>query len=50
MGVLLSFFLGGLGAHRFYMGQVGLGVLYAVFCWTLVPALVAIIECFSDAG
>ena len=26
--VVLAFFLGGIGAHRFYMGQVGLGVLY----------------------
>jgi hypothetical protein len=34
-GFLLAFFLGGLGAHHFYMGRVGLGVLYAVFCWTL---------------
>ena len=50
VGVLLSFFLGGLGAHRFYMGQVGLSVLYAVFCWTLVPAIVAIIECFLMPG
>src|SRR5262249_50224545 len=27
---LLTFFLGGVGAHRFYLGQVGLGILYAV--------------------
>ena len=27
IGVLLSLFLGGFGAHRFYLGQAGLGVL-----------------------
>ena len=37
-GILLCLFLGGLGAHRFYMGEKGLGVLYLVFCWTLIPS------------
>ena len=26
--VLLCFFLGGLGIHRFYLGQIGYGILY----------------------
>lgn len=26
-GVLLALFLGGLGAHRFYMGQIGWGIV-----------------------
>jgi len=42
----LCFFLGGFGAHRFYMGETGLWILYLVFCWTLIPALVAMVECF----
>lgn len=40
---VLCFFLGGFGIHRFYLGQTGLGVLYLVFCWTLIPGLIALI-------
>ena len=47
---LLTFFLGGLGAHKFYMGNIGLGILYLVFCWTFVPAFIALIECFLVFG
>ena len=41
---LLAFFLGGLGIHKFYLGQGGMGVLYLLFCWTFIPALIAFIE------
>lgn len=41
---LLAFFLGGLGAHKFYLGQTIAGILYLVFCWTFIPALIAFIE------
>ncbi len=41
---LLAFFLGGLGVHKFYLGQVGWGILYLVFCWTFIPAFIAFIE------
>lgn len=41
---LLAIFLGGLGFHRFYLGQTGLGILYLVFCWTFIPAIVALID------
>ena len=39
-----GFFLGGLGVHKFYLGQTGLGFLYLIFFWTFIPALVAFIE------
>ena len=41
---LLSFFLGGVGVHRFYLGQTGLGFLYLVFCWTFIPAIIALVD------
>lgn len=41
---LLAFFLGGLGVHKFYLGQIGLGIVYLLFCWTFVPAIIAFIE------
>jgi len=44
VAVLLALFLGGIGAHKFYLGKVGSGLLYLLFCWTLVPAIVAFIE------
>lgn len=44
VGVMLAFFLGGLGAHHFYMGEIGLGMIYLLLSWTLVPAVVALVE------
>jgi TM2 domain-containing membrane protein YozV len=44
VAALLAFFLGGFGAHHFYLGNYVLGILYLVFCWTLIPAIVAFIE------
>lgn len=41
---LFAFFLGAFGGHKFYLGQVGLGILYLVFFWTFIPAIVAFIE------
>lgn len=42
--LLLAFFLGGIGAHKFYAGKVGSGILYLLFCWTFIPAFLALIE------
>jgi TM2 domain-containing membrane protein YozV len=41
---ILAFFLGGIGAHKFYLGQTGMGLMYLLFCWTGIPAMVALIE------
>lgn len=41
---LFAFFLGGLGIHKFYLGRTGEGVIYLIFFWTLIPAIVAFIE------
>jgi TM2 domain-containing membrane protein YozV len=42
--VLLAFFLGWVGAHKFYLGRIGFGFLYLVFFWTGIPAILGIIE------
>ena len=41
---LFAFFLGGFGGHKFYLGNVGSGLLYLFFCWTFIPAIVSFIE------
>ena len=48
--VLLALFLGGLGIHKFYLGQTGLGILYLIFCWTYIPSFIGFIEAFTIAG
>ena len=40
---VLALLFGGLGVHRFYLGQWW-GVFYLLFCWTYIPALIAIVE------
>ena len=44
VAILLAVFLGGLGIHCFYMNRPGRGILYLLFCWTFIPALVALCE------
>jgi TM2 domain-containing membrane protein YozV len=44
VAALFGLFLGGLGIHKFYLGQVGWGILYILFCWTFIPAIVGFIE------
>lgn len=41
---ILAILLGGIGAHKFYLGKTGMGILYLVFCWTYIPALLGLIE------
>ncbi len=45
-GMLLAFFLGGLGAHRFYLDDSAKGVLYLLFCWTFFTFIIGALEAF----
>ena len=42
--LLLTFFLGGLGAHKFYVGKNLQGVFYLLFFWTGIPGIIALVE------
>jgi len=42
--LLLTFFLGGVGGHKFYTGRNLQGILHILFFWTGIPALVSLIE------
>ena len=42
--LLITFFLGGLGGHKFYLGKWVQGIFYFLFFWLWIPALIALIE------
>lgn len=44
IAVVLAFFFGGFGIHKFYLGRTFAGVMYLMFFWTFVPALLAWID------
>lgn len=41
---VLALLVGGLGIHKFYLGKIGLGIVYILFCWTFIPAIIAFVE------
>ncbi len=50
VALILCIFLGYIGIHKFYVGKVGDGIVYLLFCWTGIPAFVAFIEIFIIAN
>lgn len=45
----LAIFLGCIGGHKFYAGKIGQGIMYLLFCWTTVPAIIGFIEGITAA-
>jgi TM2 domain-containing membrane protein YozV len=41
---IFALLLGGLGIHKFYLGQTAAGIVYLLFFWTCIPALISFIE------
>lgn len=44
--ILLAIFFGGFGVHQFYAKKFKTGILYLIFCWTMVPALLSYYDAF----
>ena len=41
---VLTILLGTLGINKFYAGKVKAGILSILFCWTLIPTILSIVE------
>lgn len=44
VAAVLAFFLGTFGIHRFYLGQIWLGILHCIFMATTIPTIVGFID------
>lgn len=50
LAAIFALFLGSFGIHRFYLGQVGLGIFYLIFSWTTIPFFLGIIDALVFFG
>lgn len=42
IAIVLAIFLGWLGAHRFYLGQIGWGIVYLIILYVFAPLAIAL--------
>ena len=49
IAIVLALFLGGLGIHRFYIGQIGWGFVFLIFSWTIIPMIFGFIDALRYA-
>ncbi len=42
--ILMAFFFGGIGVHKFLIGRVGTGILFIIFSWTGIPSIIAFVD------
>lgn len=46
IAAILALFMGAIGVHKFYLGRIGAGILYLVFSFTFIPAVLGLIDFF----
>ena len=44
VAIRLALLFGWIGVHKFYQGYMAAGLLYMLFCWTLIPYVLAIAD------
>ncbi len=42
--LLICFFMGFFGIHKFYLGKTLEGIIYLIFSWTCIPALISFFD------
>ena len=44
VAAVLAILFGVFGVHKFYLGKIFSGVMYLIFIWTAIPAIISIFE------
>ena len=50
LATALAFFLGSVGAHSFYLGNMRSGIVRLLFCWTMIPGLIGLYDALMFAA
>jgi TM2 domain-containing membrane protein YozV len=44
IALIITFAAGAIGIHKFYLGKNFAGIMYFLFCWTFIPALLSFFD------